>query len=218
MSNKEKKRRERKAKTLAEKKTKAERRQNLIDTCKSNFVTDESLVKLLKSSRNIGQNKQTKKERLQEAFYREKLGLKVSDERELVQEVEVDDTAIPVVAPISGITYRKPEPIKPAKIADMEELFEAPVLRVSVPAPKASGPYIPVKSDTLDHEMFKGNADPTKAEELKIKEHVKSYRPAEVEESRKSLPIINYERELLESVDSNLFTIVVGETGSGKST
>ena len=66
--------------------------------------------------------------------------------------------------------------------------------------------------------MFKGNADPTKAEELKIKEHVKSYRPAEVEESRKSLPIINYERELLESVDSNLFTIVVGETGSGKST
>ena len=32
------------------------------------------------------------------------------------------------------------------------------------------------------------------------------------------LPIINYEREIMESVENQIVTIVCGETGSGKST
>lgn len=43
-------------------------------------------------------------------------------------------------------------------------------------------------------------------------------RTEEMEEMRKELPVFMHEREILESVENNLVTIVCGETGSGKST
>ena len=38
------------------------------------------------------------------------------------------------------------------------------------------------------------------------------------EEEKNQLPIIYHEREIMESLENNLVTIVCGETGSGKST
>ena len=37
-------------------------------------------------------------------------------------------------------------------------------------------------------------------------------------EEKKELPIIFHEREIMESLENNIVTIVCGETGSGKST
>lgn len=37
-------------------------------------------------------------------------------------------------------------------------------------------------------------------------------------EDKKQLPIIFHEREIMESLENNIVTIVCGETGSGKST
>jgi ATP-dependent RNA helicase DHX37/DHR1 len=38
------------------------------------------------------------------------------------------------------------------------------------------------------------------------------------DEDKKQLPIIFHEREIMESLENNIVTIVCGETGSGKST
>ena len=38
------------------------------------------------------------------------------------------------------------------------------------------------------------------------------------EDEKKQLPIIFHEREIMESLENNIVTIVCGETGSGKST
>ena len=53
-SKKELKRKERKHKFLIEKKAKNERRESLIETCKANFVTEGDVMKLLKSTRDLG--------------------------------------------------------------------------------------------------------------------------------------------------------------------
>jgi HrpA-like RNA helicase len=37
-------------------------------------------------------------------------------------------------------------------------------------------------------------------------------------DEKKALPIIYHEREIMESLENNIVTIVCGETGSGKST
>ena len=39
-----------------------------------------------------------------------------------------------------------------------------------------------------------------------------------MDEKENELPILFHEREIMESVETNLVTIVCGETGSGKST
>jgi len=39
-----------------------------------------------------------------------------------------------------------------------------------------------------------------------------------MEETKDGLPIVFHEREIMESLENNLVTIVCGETGSGKST
>jgi HrpA-like RNA helicase len=44
-----------------------------------------------------------------------------------------------------------------------------------------------------------------------------SGKEVEIQEE-KELPIIYHEREIMESLETNLVTIVCGETGSGKST
>jgi hypothetical protein len=43
-------------------------------------------------------------------------------------------------------------------------------------------------------------------------------RKENIEEERKNLPVIKFEHEIMDKINNNLFTIICGETGSGKST
>lgn len=43
-------------------------------------------------------------------------------------------------------------------------------------------------------------------------------RPAEVEETRKDLPIVMMEQEIMEAINYNSTVIICGETGCGKTT
>ena len=44
------------------------------------------------------------------------------------------------------------------------------------------------------------------------------YRPAEVEDKRKDLPIVMMEQEIMEAINYNSTVIICGETGCGKTT
>ena len=48
--------------------------------------------------------------------------------------------------------------------------------------------------------------------------HARAQRPADVEESRQGLPIIDMEQEIMEAIAGNLVTVLCGATGSGKTT
>jgi HrpA-like RNA helicase len=43
-------------------------------------------------------------------------------------------------------------------------------------------------------------------------------KPKTISEARKDLPIYEFKHQILSLVNDNLFTLVTGETGSGKST
>lgn len=65
--------------------------------------------------------------------------------------------------------------------------------------------------------MFINKADSTKFKQIN-KQETQSKDDEDNEEKENELPIIFHEREIMESLENNVVTIVCGETGSGKST
>eukprot|EP00941_MAST-03F_sp_MAST-3F-sp1_P003949 g3949.t1 len=59
---------------------------------------------------------------------------------------------------------------------------------------------------------------PGSEEDQKIQEQIKKSRTLKLADVRKTLPIYGYREELLKTIDENQIVIVVGETGSGKTT
>ncbi|KAL2556665.1 RNA helicase family protein [Forsythia ovata] len=68
----------------------------------------------------------------------------------------------------------------------------------------------------LSNIMNRGNCTPTRTTTAPIVVHVS--RPKEVEITRKDLPIVMMEQEIMEAINENLSVIICGETGCGKTT
>ncbi|KAI3659643.1 hypothetical protein MP638_004378 [Amoeboaphelidium occidentale] len=191
MSSKKRKRLEK----YIERKLKKEERVNLLEKLAESSVDSN----LLRSSRTLGNGKQTAKERVKRAFELEKAGMLEEDAyAELYDDIHVadgqdvsddgsdHDAALPVVTETPA---PKVQPqIKKAKV------IEEVVLLKSETIPK------PDDKPLVDSHAVVINRDPT------------------IEEQRRLLPILGEEHNIIDMIKSNDVVILTSSTGSGKTT
>lgn len=226
ISNKEKKRRQRKFKKLEAKKSKIEERDAVMQKIRDNCLNedkDAAVIELMNSSATLGQKDSTKM-KLKKDLYKEKLGMSASSL--LIREKEINENDMQLDQAFKEFTWKAskdwldekpielplkhPQPIKkscppkkkPRTQSSVEDLKEYIIEPTPEPNPDRLAGFItePLLPDTP------------------YKFHVKVTRTPYIEETRRNLPIINLEQEIMETIQENLFTIICGATGSGKST
>ena len=91
----------------------------------------------------------------------------------------------------------------------------------SISQPLITNEDIPPKVNNVSKSGAKSVKSNETAEEKKTaikRQFVPVYRTSEVQEMRNKLPIINEEQPIMETINENPITVLIGETGSGKTT
>ena len=195
---------------------------------------------VFKSSGTLGK-KQTKRDKVKHAFYKEKLGLKLNEDEKsaLFVEKEVVPNPIPEIQEETMSTSEpepvpEPEPMIPNESQNMMEIDtqimeseesepQGPTYVEQVASIEAAAPTgltIRLNDDDLE-DVRRLNEDLATEvpEALRGKAYfVKVARKPEIEKARSSLPVCGMEQEIMESIGYHDVVIVCGETGSGKTT
>ena len=188
---------------------------------------------VFKSSGTLGK-KQTKRDKVKHAFYKEKLGLKLNEDEKsaLFVEKEVVSNPIPEIQEDTMSTSEpEPEPIIPNESQNIMEIDpqimesepQGPTYVEQVASIEAAAPTgltIRLNDDDLE-DVRRLNEDLATEvpEALRGKAYfVKVARKPDIEKARSSLPVCGMEQEIMESIGYHDVVIVCGETGSGKTT
>lgn len=196
-------------------------------------LSSEKLA-VLKSSGTIGK-KETKKEKVKHAFYKEKLGLKLNEEEESILHVNVkqeteepvqpamevessseeepmqeEQQPLPVITNEQPISDESDEPQGPTYLEEVKQLQEG--------AP--AGLTLRMNDDSVeDMQRLKEDLATAIPEELRKKAYfIKVDRSAKIQEQRSNLPVCGMEQEIMEAINYHDIVIICGETGSGKTT
>ena len=195
---------------------------------------------VFKSSGTLGK-KQTKRDKVKHAFYKEKLGLKLNEDEKsaLFVEKEVVPNPIPEIQEETMSTSEpepvpEPAPMIPNESQNMMEIDtqimeseesepQGPTYVEQVASIEAAAPTgltIRLNDDDLeDVRRHKEDLATQVPEALRGKAYfVKVTRKPEIETARSSLPVCGMEQEIMESIGYHDVVIVCGETGSGKTT
>jgi ATP-dependent RNA helicase DHX37/DHR1 len=226
ISNKEKKRKQRKMKKLAEKKAKLEERETIMQKIRENCLDeqkDAAVIELMNSSANLGQKDSTKI-KLKKELYKEKMGLNTGSM--LIQEKEVNENDMEIDSGFKEFTWKATKDWLDDKPIELPVKHIQPIKKPAQPKkkPKIEEPkleekeYIIEPTPELNPDRLAGYITEPLLPEVPYKFHVKVSRLPSIEETRRDLPIINLEQEIMETIQDNSFTIICGETGSGKST
>ena len=195
---------------------------------------------VFKSSGTLGK-KQTKRDKVKHAFYKEKLGLKLNEDEKsaLFVEKEVVPNPFPEIQEETMSTSEpepvpEPAPMIPNESQNMMEIDtqimeseesepQGPTYVEQVASIEAAAPTgltIRLNDDDLE-DVRRLNEDLATEvpEALRGKAYfVKVTRKPEIEKARSSLPVCGMEQEIMESIGYHDVVIVCGETGSGKTT
>ncbi|CAI2371735.1 unnamed protein product [Moneuplotes crassus] len=227
---KERKKQKKRLQKLREKKAKEKKLSEILSTLEKNAVKNEEVLDLMTSASTMKKDQkkyQLVKHKLnlpdtpEEVKMKEKEKLRVKKRQEKIKEDEEasrvrllsqsdDDDAIPVMKVEkqdllpTDVVEEKPEP-KPMVIDHLKELNK-------LLAELDSDDEESLADKNANKNLMKVNLLDEKPDIIPIQ------RTEEMDEMRKELPVFMHEREVLESVENNLVTIVCGETGSGKST
>lgn len=204
-------------------------------------LTNDKLV-VLKSSGTIGK-KETKKEKVKQAFYKEKLGLKLNEDEKSIlhvkpkveekeNEVEVEKDEMDVVEEnveekdmeIENKDDKIVENISNQVIQEeIDEELPQPTYLEKVKDLQDSAPAgitLRMNDDSLeDMQRLKEDLATAIPEELRKKAYyVDVHRSEEIQKQRANLPVCGMEQEIMEAINYHDVVIVCGETGSGKTT
>lgn len=198
-------------------------------------------LSVFKSSSTLGK-KETKRDIVKQAFYKEKLGLELNESEKNTLHVSVDSgpaekeqsdaDSSNEEKPFLENTANEPEQVVNAERMEMEPAvvsdddsdsptgptyFEE-VKEVTSNAP--SGLMLRLNDDSIeDMRRIREDLATAVPEELKKQAYfVNVKRSAEIEEQRSKLPVCAMEQEIMEAVNYHDVVIVCGETGSGKTT
>ena len=194
---------------------------------------------VFKSSGTLGK-KQTKRDKVKHAFYKEKLGLKLNEDEKSALFVEKEVTPNPVpeaqetMSTSESEPELEPEPMTPNESQHMMEIDtqiveseesepQGPTYVEQVASIEAAAPTgltIRLNDDDLE-DVRRLNEDLATEvpEALRGKAYfVKVTRKPDIEKARSSLPVCGMEQEIMESIGYHDVVIVCGETGSGKTT
>ena len=200
---------------------------------------------VFKSSGTLGK-KQTKRDKVKHAFYKEKLGLKLNEEEKsalfVEKEVIPDSLAEPQEDSMSSPEPEvepecqqepRPELVHSNESQNLMEI-DTPIEEsdsgpqgptyveqvASIEAAAPTGLTIRLNDDDLE-DVRRLNEDLATEvpEALRGKAYyVKVSRKPEIEQARSTLPVCGMEQEIMESIGYHDVVIVCGETGSGKTT
>ena len=192
---------------------------------------------VFKSSGTLGK-KQTKRDKVKHAFYKEKLGLKLNEEEKSALFVEKEVIQSPITedqeeeeAAVST-PEREPElPTEPQNTMEIESQIveteesepQGPTFVEQVASIEAAAPVgltVRLNDDDLE-DVRRLNEDLATEvpEALRGKAYyVKVTRNPDIEKIRSSLPVCGMEQEIMEAIGYHDVVIVCGETGSGKTT
>lgn len=198
-------------------------------------------LSVFKSSGKLGK-KETKRDIVKQAFYKEKLGLELNESEKNTLHVAVDTApaeneqsdsdSSSEEKPFLGNAANeleqdeKPEAMEmePAAVIDDESdspagpTYVEEVKEVTNDAP--SGLTLRLNDDSIeDMRRIREDLSTAVPEELKKQAYFVSVkRSAEIEEQRSKLPVCAMEQEIMEAINYHDVVIVCGETGSGKTT
>lgn len=200
-------------------------------------LSSEKLA-VFKSSGTIGK-KETKKEKVKNAFYKEKLGMKLNEEEESILHVSAKPKEEEEVHSEMEVESSDSEQMQvenaeePSKQVIQEEvcfdnqedsdkpkgptyLEEIKQLQDGTPA----GITLRMNDDSIeDMQRLKEDLATAIPEDLRKKAYfVKVNRSAAIQEQRSNLPVCGMEQEIMEAINYHDVVIVCGETGSGKTT
>ena len=191
-------------------------------------------LSVFKSSGTLGK-KATKREKVKQAFYKEKLGLKLDKEEDEILHVKVEQpTAEPTseeeqsgdmeespnepqeelaTQNMESETHEMEEELSTKGTTSMEEINE-----VIDSAPK--GLQLRINDDSVeDLRRLKEDLETAVPEDLRKKAFfVEVNRTPEIMSVRSNLPVCSMEQEIMEAINYHDVVIICGETGSGKTT
>ena len=191
-------------------------------------------LSVFKSSGTLGK-KATKREKVKQAFYKEKLGLKLDKEEDEILHVKVEQ---PTAEPTSeeeqsGDMEESPnEPQEELATQNMESethemeedlslkgpTYMEEINEVIDSAPK--GLQLRINDDSVeDLRRLKEDLETAVPEDLRKKAFfVEVNRTPEIMSVRRNLPVCSMEQEIMEAINYHDVVIICGETGSGKTT
>lgn len=193
-------------------------------------------LSVFKSSGKLGK-KETKRDIVKQAFYKEKLGLELNESEKNTLHVAVDTAPVENEQSDSDSSEEekpfrddaaneKPEAMEMEPAVAIDEESDSPagptyveeVKEVTSNAP--SGLMLRLNDDSIeDMKRIREDLATAVPEELKKQAYFVSVkRSAEIEEQRSKLPVCAMEQEIMEAINYHDVVIVCGETGSGKTT
>ena len=196
-------------------------------------------LSVFQSSSTLGKKK-TKKDIVKQAFYKEKLGLKLDEKEKETLHIAVEKEALHIAVEKEAPENEQPQSessaedvptTKPVATAmevepSSEEESDAPPVPTYVEEVKEimesapAGLDLRLNDDSLeDMRRIREDLATSVPEELRKRAYfVNVHRSAAIEEQRSKLPVCGMEQEIMESINYHDIVIVCGETGSGKTT
>ena len=198
-------------------------------------------LSVFKSSGKLGK-KETKRDIVKQAFYKEKLGLELNDNEKNTLHVAVDTAPVENEQSDSDSSEEgKPFLVDAANEPEQDEKHEAMEMEPAVAIDDESdspagltyveevkevtsnappGLMLRLNDDSIeDMKRIREDLSTAVPEELKKRAYFVSVkRSAEIEEQRSKLPVCAMEQEIMEAINYHDVVIVCGETGSGKTT
>lgn len=168
----------------------AKQKLGIPDTAQEAKQKEKEKAKTAKKEEKLKEEEQVSRVRL----------LSQSDEEEHKEVVQVPQG--PILLPPQPIEGYVPVPLVIDQMKELNDLL----------AELESDDEETIADKNSNKELMKINLLDKKPELIPVS------RTEEIENARRDLPVFMHEREILESVENNLVTVVCGETGSGKST
>lgn len=201
---------------------------------------------VFKSSGTIGK-KETKKEKVRHAFYKEKLGLQLNEEEQSIlhvtaqpeenkQEMDVDihvsdnDSVSQPSEDNQEIVENQMEQKQPSQSveppqieSDSDDAPKGPSYLEAIQElqnPTPAGITLRMNDDSIeDMQRLKDDLSTAIPEELRKKAYYVDVRRSEkIQQQRQNLPVCGMEQEIMEAINYHDIVIICGETGSGKTT